>query len=75
MIHVLLFTAVVVLLIFFYMRRITKRRKSKTAEIDSVRDFHSSYERIRTHKDLRDKENAYRPYVTKYNSSEDYRER
>ncbi len=75
MIHVLLFTALVVLLIFFYMRHSAKRRRSKTADIDSVKDFHSSYDRIRTRRDLRDKENAYRPYVTKYNSSEDYRER
>ena len=75
MIHVLLITVVVALLIFFYMRRIKKRRKSKTADIDSVRDFHSAYDRARSRKDLRDKENAYRTYVTKYNSSEDYRER
>ncbi len=75
MIHVLFFTAVVVLLIFFYMRRITRRRRSKSADLNSVRDYHASYDRIRSRKDLRDKENAYRTYVTKYNSSEDYRER
>ncbi len=75
MIHVILFTAVIALLIFVYMRHITKRRRSKTADIDSVRDFHSSYDRIRTRRDLRDKESGYRSYVTKYNSSEDYRER
>lgn len=75
MIHVILFTVVIALLIFVYMRHITKRRKSKTADIDSVRDFHSSYDRIRTRRDLRDKESGHRSYVTKYNSSEDYRER
>lgn len=75
MVHVLLFTVVVALLIFFYMRHVTKRRKSKTAEIDSVRDFHGAYDRIRSRKDLRGRENnAHRTYVTKYNSSEDYRE-
>lgn len=75
MIHVLLFTAVVVLLIFFYMRHITKRRKSKTAKIDSVRDYHSSYDRVRKRKDLGSPKNIRQNYVTKYNSSEDYRER
>lgn len=75
MIHVLLFTIVVVLLIFLYMRYITKRRREKITEIDSVRNYHASYDRVRTRKELRDKEKAYRTYVTKYNSSEDYRER
>lgn len=75
MIHVLLFTAAAVLLIFFYMRHITKRRKSKTADINSVRDYHDSYDRVRSRKDIRDRENTRRTYVTKYNSLEDYRER
>lgn len=75
MIHVILFTALVALLIFAYMHYTTKRRKSKIADLDSVRDYHASYDRIKTRRELRDRQNAYRTYVTKYNSTEDYRER
>lgn len=74
MISVLFFTLLVSVLIFFYMRYATKRRKKRSAEIDSVRDYHESYERIRTRRALRDRNSGYQTYVTKYNSTEDYRE-
>ena len=74
MISVLFFTLLVSVLIFFYMRYATKRRNKRTAEIDSVRDDHESYERIRTRRALRDRNSGYQTYVTKYNSTEDYRE-
>lgn len=75
MVSVLLFTALIVVLIFFYMLRKAKARRNGSANIDSVRDYHAAYDRVRTHRNVRDKQNNYQPYVTKYNSSEDYRER
>ena len=75
MVSVLLFTALIVVLIFFYMRRKAKIRHRDIANIDSVRDYHEAYDRVRTHRNVRDKQSGYRTYVTKYNSTEDYRER
>lgn len=75
MISVLLFTALVVVLIFFYMTRKSKRDRKKSADLNSVRDYHAAYDRVRTHKNVRDKQNNYQTYVTKYNSTEDYREK
>lgn len=75
MISVILFTLLVAVLIFFYMRHSAKRRKRKSSELDSIRDFHASYDRVKTRRELRDRHSGYHPYVTKYNSTEDYRER
>ena len=75
MISVLLFTAIVVVLIFVYMRRKARKNSEHTQNINSVRDYHASYDRIRSLSELRDKNNGYKTYETKYNSSEDYRER
>lgn len=75
MYSVLGFTLVVVVLIFLYMRHSARRRKKHTAQLDSVRDYHASYDRIRTRRELRDRHSGYQTYVTKYNSTEDYRER
>ena len=55
------------------MRR--KSKKNPASDINTVQDYHKAHERIHTRKELRDKQNAYQNYVTKYNSSEDYRER
>ncbi len=75
MISVLLFTLLVAVLIFFYMRHTARRRKKRSADLNSVRDFHESYDRIKTRRELRDRHSGYQTYVTKYNSKEDYRER
>ena len=75
MISVLLFTAIVVVLIFVYMRRKARKNSEHTQNTNSVRDYHASYDRIRSRSELRNKNNGYKTYVTKYNSSEDYRER
>ncbi len=75
MVSVILFTALIVVLIFFYMSHKAKARRKDSAALDSVRDYHAAYDRIRTHKSVRDRQNNYQPYVTKYNSTEDYRER
>ena len=48
-------------------------------EIDTVRYYHENYLQSRSDKRRQtkhlDKDNGYRTYVTKYNSTEDYRER
>lgn len=75
MISVVLFTLLVAVLIFFYMRHTAKKRKKHSAGINSVKDFHASYDRVKTRRELRDRHSGYQPYVTKYNSTEDYRER
>lgn len=75
MISVLLFTVIIVLVIFFYMRRKARKNSEHTQNLNAVRDYHASYDRIRSRSELRDKNRGYKPYVTKYNSSEDYRER
>ena len=75
MISVLLFTVIVVLLIFFYMRRKARKNSAHTQNLNSIRDYHASYDRIRSRSELRDRNSGYKTYVTKYNSSEDYRER
>lgn len=75
MVSVLLFTAIVVVFIFFYMRRKARKSSEHTQNLNFMRDYHASYDRIRNRSELRDKTSGYKPYVTKYNSSEDYRER
>lgn len=75
MVSILLFTALIVVLIFIYMRHKSKIRRKGLADIDSIRDYHAAYDRVRTRRNIRDRQNNYQTYVTKYNSSEDYRER
>ena len=75
MISVIIFTILNAVLIFFYMRHTTKKRKKQSSQLNSVRDFHASYDRVKTRRELRDRHSGYQTYVTKYNSTEDYRER
>ncbi|MCI8322410.1 MAG: hypothetical protein HFI54_01925 [Lachnospiraceae bacterium] len=75
MISVIIFTILIAVLIFFYMRHTTKKRKKQSSQLNSVRDFHASYDRVKTRRELRDRHSGYQTYVTKYNSTEDYRER
>lgn len=75
MISVILFTLLIAVLIFFYMRHTARKRKKHSAQLNSVRDFHASYDRVKTRRELRDRHSGYQTYVTKYNSTEDYRER
>ena len=68
-------TLLLSVLIYLYISPTTKKRKRHSAELNSVRDFHASYDRIKTRRELRDRHSGYQTYVTKYNSTEDYRER
>lgn len=72
-------TIIIVFAIYFYMRHSSKKRKRAMDEIDTVRYYHENYLRSgqngqRQNKNM-NSDNGYRTYVTKYNSSEDYRER
>ena len=75
MISVILFTLLIAVLNFFYMRHTARKRKKHSAQLNSVKDFHASYDRVKTRRELRDRHSGYQTYVTKYNSTEDYRER
>ncbi len=72
MVGAIVLVAIFVIIIYAYMRHKTKKRSSN--DIDSVQRYHASYDQIRKRQELRDRQNAVRKYVTKYNSSEDYRE-
>lgn len=79
--------AIVLLLLFVvivYVYTFTKLKKNreKTKSIDSVQDFHNSYQHLINKRQMPDKTSIqkekseyYRKYVTKYNSTEDYREK
>lgn len=73
MIGVIILTVIIVIAIFLYMRHAAKR--SRAADMDFVKSYHNNYKRDRTKKNTQMTDNAYRTYVTKYNSTEDYRER
>lgn len=62
--------------IFTYLR--VKKNKKRSNNINSVRDFRQNYSHLhesnRSRLDSAENPN-YRSYVTKYNSTEDYREK
>lgn len=77
---ILLLIFVVIVYIYTFIK--LKKNREKTRNINSVRDFHDSYKHLTDKRQMPDrtsiqKEKAdyYRKYVTKYNSSEDYREK
>ena len=62
--------------IFTYLRM--KKTKKKNNNINSVRDFRQNYSHLHENSQTGRKtvqNSEYRNYVTKYNSSEDYREK
>lgn len=71
-----------VIFMYAYSFRKIKINKEKTNNMDSVRDFHNNYQHVMSGKGRFDNKKTqqsendyYRRYVTKYNSSEDYREK
>lgn len=71
-----------VVIVYVYTFRKLKKNRERTKSIDSVRDFHDSYQHLTSKRQMSDrtsiqkeKSEYYRKYVTKYNSSEDYREK
>ena len=75
MIGTLILTVIIVIAIYLYMRHIAKRRRTRVENIDFVKSYHENYKRSRTRKSSPGTDSGYRTYVTKYNSTEDYRER
>lgn len=71
----LILTVIIVIAICLYMRHAAKRRRTRTEDIDFVKSYHENYKRSRTRKSAPSTDSGYRTYVTKYNSTEDYRER
>lgn len=77
---ILLILFVVIVYVYTFIK--LKKNREKTRNINSVRDFHDTYRHLTDKKQTPDrasiqkeKEDYYRKYVTKYNSSEDYREK
>lgn len=69
-----------VVVMYLYSFRKIKINKEKTNNINSVRDFHDNYQHVMSGKGRQGQtkqssDDYYRRYVTKYNSSEDYREK
>ena len=75
MVGVIIITVIIVIAIYFYMNHAAKRSRKRTADMDFIKTYHDNYKRDRTRKNIQKTDNAYRTYVTKYNSSVDYRER
>lgn len=76
---ILFVTVIIVIAIYFYMRHTSKKRRRATDEINTVRHYRENYlnygaDKKRQPKQI-DPNNGYRTYVTKYNSTEDFRER
>lgn len=71
MYRVVVLTALIVIAIYAYSRHKIKQNKKP---VDSVGEYHRARKRIESRRELRDRQNSYQKYVTKYNSSEDYRE-
>ena len=68
----------VIIYVYIYVK--IKKNREKTNNINSVRDFNKSYEYLRGRRkqirtDNKNQNSRYNNYVTKYNSSEDYREK
>ena len=71
----LILTVIIVIIIYIYMYHAAKRRRRRAEDIDFVQSYHENYKRSRTRKNPNSTDGGYRTYVTKYNSTEDYRER
>lgn len=78
---ILLLIFVVIVYVYTFIK--LKKNREKTKNINSVRNFHDSYKHLSRNKQQmpdrasvqKEKAEYYRKYVTKYNSSEDYREK
>lgn len=66
-----------IFIVFVYVYSFIKIRKNrdKTKNLNSIQDFHDSYKHLTIKQIQQEKANGYKKYVTKYNSSEDYREK
>ena len=82
MVKVFILLGLFVVIVYVYTFVKLKKNREKTRNINSVQDFHSNYRHLITKQQNPDKTRMqqrqseyYKKYVTKYNSSEDYREK
>lgn len=77
MLKVIILIVIFAVFIYGYNVKKIKARKENTRNIDSIRDFHNAYRHLHNEKNKQAKNNEpyeyYTKYVTKYNSSVDYR--
>ena len=73
MIGAIILTVIIVIAIYLYMHHAAKRNRA--ADIDSIKSYHENYKRGMNRKKTYGTDETYRTYITKYNSTEDYRER
>lgn len=75
MLKVLILLGIFIVFVYVYSFIKIKKNKEKTKNMDSVRDFHDSYKHLINKQTQNERSDGYNKYVTKYNSSEDYREK
>ncbi len=80
MFKVFILMGIFIVIVYVYSYIKMKKNKEKTRNIDSIRDFNNSYSHLRDKKthtryNNPNKDSRFNPYITKYNSSEDYREK
>ena len=74
---VFIVAGIFIVIMYVYNVRKSIKNKVKTKNFDSVRDFHNTYRQLTTNRQSvqNEKPGTYQKYVTKYNSSEDFREK
>lgn len=78
MLKVIILIVIFAVFMYGYNIRKIKKRKENTQNIDSIRDFHNAYGHLHSEKNKRIQNEPYEyytKYVTKHNSSLDYREK
>lgn len=75
MLKVFILLGLFIVFVYVYSFIRIKKTRNKTKNIDSIRDFHDSYKHLINKQIQNEKSNGYNKYITKYNSSEDYREK
>lgn len=78
MAKVFILLGIFVVIVYVYSVKKIKKNKENTKNINTVQEFHDTYHHLmnnRQESPRRNGEENYRRYVTKYNSSEDYREK
>lgn len=72
----LLVTFLVIVYVYTYIK--LKKSREKTKSIDTVKQFHDNYKHltgVEHPNNINNPKTSYNKYITKYNSSEDYREK
>lgn len=77
MVKAFILLGIFVVVVYIYSIKKIKTTKEKTGKINSVQEFHDNYQYMSAKRRIRQNQATgdYQKYVTKYNSSEDYREK